>query len=325
MQQNLNFATQETLQQPIGGLVIEGPQEQDHVLGAIGPDNFEVLQSDAQWAKFAPNPELQRNKNGDLFMCVSFSKLNIVEFLIKRLFDETVNYSDLFLGVGSGTVRGQGNSKRAVAEWMRLNGAVLESLYPFLSDMTLDDAYKPLTKEILVEGLKALDLYSFPYKWLSDNGAQTILSGLTYSPVQVDVSGSYKMNAEGIIVWDNTNSIYNHEVVIFGHEQGRCWYVFDSETFQFLKFDWWYPFGSPMIHAVKKNMKIQIFKKIGSPALAVKHCSEPSLIAFSGGSVQGEDLFKSLYGVKNFKEIPITEVKEFPFPIRHLINTNPQR
>ena len=34
----LTFATQETIVQPVGGLVVEPPQEQDHVLGANGAE-----------------------------------------------------------------------------------------------------------------------------------------------------------------------------------------------------------------------------------------------------------------------------------------------
>lgn len=324
MKNDILFATEETLVQPKGGLIIEEPQAEDHILGASGPE-FEVQVPNGHWAPYMPDPELQRNRFGDTFMCVSYSNNNIHEFLMKKMFDETRNLSDIFLGVGSGTIRGRGNSKRTVADWKRQNGCVLESEYPFGPDTTLDQAYTPLTKELLAKGLKWLDLFTPFYKWLPDNGARTILDGLKYSPVQVDVLGSYKVGKNGYIVWDEANSVYAHEVTIFDYEEGKCFWIFDSESMQCIKFDWNYPFGSPMIHALKKNMKIQIFKKTGSPALAVKHYSEPSLIAFSGGSVRGEDLFKSLYGVNDFKQIPITEVKEWPFPIRHLINTNPQR
>lgn len=322
MENDLIFATEETLIQPVGGLIVEDPQEQDHVLGATGPD-FDVLVEDGHWAPFTPSPELQRNKFGDTFMCVSYSNNNIHEFLLNRLFGEVVNMSDIFLGVGSGTVRNRGNSKRSVAEWKRLNGFVLESDYPFGENTTIDQAYAPLTSELLAKGLRGLDQYTFGYKWLADNSPATIKAGLKYSPVQVDVLGSYKVGKNGYIVWDADYPTYAHEVAIFDYEEGKCWWVFDSESMQFIKFDWNYPFGSPMIHALKRSMNIQIFKKKGQAGLAVKAFGEPSMIVFSGGSIIGEALFKSIYGITEFKQLPIKEVDEWPYPIRHILNCNP--
>lgn len=324
MPTKIKFATAKTIKQPVGGLILEAPQEQDHVLGASGPE-FEVLVKDGQWHDYLPNFELQRNRFGDTFMCVSYSLNNVHETLAKRLFDEVFNKSDLFLGVGSGTVRGRGNSLRQVADWNRLNGFVLESDYPYLTDTTLDEAYKALSRDLLVKALKQLDIFSFGYKWLPDNSNISLVNGLKMSPIQVAVSGSYKMDRNNYVIWDRYNPAYNHAVIILGYEDGKCWHVFDSETEQMVKFAWDYPFASPMIHALKKNMKIQLYKKMGQAGIAIKHVSEPSMIVFSGGSVEGGALFLSLYGVQSFKEIPLTEVKEWPFPVRHMINTNPIR
>ncbi len=323
MPNKITFATPKTLVQPSGvGLVIEAPQEQDHILGASGPE-FQALVKDGQWINFIPNSELQRNRNGDTFMCVSYSLNNIHEFLFGMAFNETINKSDLFLGSGSGTIRGQGNSKRTVAEWNRLHGFVLETEYPYTPETTLDQAYAPLTRALLDKGMKQLDFYSFNYKWLADNSAASIMGGLTFSPVQVDVSGSYKTDRNGYITWDSNYPTYTHEVMIFGYEKGICWYVFDSETEQYLKFAWFYPFGSPMIHAVKKTMNIQILKKKNGSALCIKTFNEPSLIAFSGGDITAETLFKSIYGLTDFGQIPITLVDEWPFPIRHIFHSQP--
>lgn len=327
---NLPFVKKpEDLIQPVGGLIVEAPLEQDHVLGAtgdqIGGPDFEVLVPDGHWAPFSPAMELQRNRFGDTFMCVSYSNNNIHEFIIKQKFQEDVNMSDLFLGKGSGTVRGQGNSKRAVAEWKRLNGYVLENDYPYTTDTTLDQAYAALSKALLEKGKANLAKYEFLYKWLgaASQTPQSLIEGLKYSPLQVDVGGSYSMNSKGYVVWQGGS--YNHEVVLFDYEPNKCWWIFDSETEQYLKFALTYPFGSPMIHAVKKKMKITLYKKKGYAAIAVKHPSQPCLIAFSGGSVQGEDLFKAIYGVTSFAQIVITEVDEWPYPIKHLMQTFPNR
>lgn len=319
---NLVFATKKTLKQPTGGLIVEAPLEQDHVLGASGPD-FEPIVPSGQWHEHLPSAELQRNRHGDTFMCVSFSNNNAHEVLMKRLFGEELNMSDLFLGVGSGTTRGRGNSKRTVAEWKRKNGFVMESDHPYGPDMTLDQAFAPLAKALLAEGLKNLEEFEFGYKWTPSNDPASLIHGIKFSPLQVDVVGSYKMNREGHIVWGG--GFYNHEVLIVGFEDGKCWHVFDSETEQLLKFAWKYPFGSPMIHSVKKKTGLRLYKRIGQAGIAIKHVSEPSLIVFSGGSVEGGTLLLSLYGVASFKDLPIIEVQEWPYPVRHAINTNPLR
>jgi hypothetical protein len=321
MKTAIRFANKETVIQPVGGLILEDPHAEDHVLGATGPE-LEILVPDGQWDKYIPPVEIQRNRHGDTFMCVSFSFNNCIEAILNKKYGDTTNRSDIFLGVGSGTKRGSGNSKRTVADWARLNGFVLESEYPYTEEMTLDEAYKPLTAALFAAGKKNLEKVETGYQRLADNSVKSMLAGLPISPLQVDVQARYKMNSSGYVIWDPALG-YAHEVTIFGYEKGKCWYVNDSETKQNLKFRWDYPFGSPMVHSAKKKMKIEIFKEKGKPALAVKHVAEPSLIAFSGGSVQAEHLFKSLFGVDSFSQIPITEVSKFPYPIKHLINTNP--
>lgn len=320
----LTFATKETLVLPTGGNLIPDSQEpQDHILGASGPEFAEL--TDGHWAKYLPMVELQRNRFGDTYMCVTFSLNNIHEFLHKRIYGTEINKSDICLGVMSGTTRGQGNSKRAVVETNRTKGFVFETDYPYTPEMTLDQVYTPVPASIVEKALKNLDVYDFGFKWLASNSPRANMEGLKLSPLQVDVNSRYRMNAKNQVAWNKADKTYDHEVTVFDFEPGVCWWVFDSETAQVLKFEWNYPFGSPMVHALKKKMKIELFQKIGSPAIAVKHIAEASMIAFSGGSVSGDSLFKSIYGVPDFASLPITQVKEWPYPIRHLLNTNPQR
>lgn len=328
----IQFATKETLRQPSVKALRHEYDDRDHVLGASlatvpqGP-SWDVIQSDGHWAPFAPAPEMQRNRFGDTYMCVSFSANNAAEFLLKRLYGDDTNLSDLFLGVGSGTVRGQGNSKRAVAEWRRLNGYVLEAEYPYTSEMTIDDVFRPLAQSLLDEGKTNLAKLEFGWKWVAQPANQAaLLQALGYSPLQVDVQASYQMDDQGLVRFDPSQDGYGHEVLVFDHDD-VSWWVYDSEHQQFLRFEKSYRFGSVMIHAVKKKpMRLYspvIYKEKAKPALAVKHWSEPCLIAFSGGSVVGSDLFFSLYGIRSFDDLLVTEVDTFPFPIKHLLNTNP--
>jgi hypothetical protein len=323
-QKHIAFATKDRLVQPTGGLIASEVDGQDHILGAVGgiagPD-FEMLVPDGQWTAYLPEGELQRNRFGDTFMCVSFSWNNIVEFLANRRYGEVLNMSDVFLGSGSGTIRGQGNSKRAVAEWARRNGFVHETDYPYTESMTLDQAYAPLVPPLLAKGKANLDKWAFYWKWVGNNSPAALKDALRFSPVQVDVTGFYDMNDKGIVVWNREKPQYAHEVTVFGYEEGVCWHVFDSEATQFIRFDWAYPFGSPLVVSAKKKMNIQILKEKGKPALAVKHFSENCMIGFSGGTVEAQALFKSLYGITDFRELPIKEVDKFPCPMSHLIVT----
>lgn len=305
----ITFATIDKVIHPKGGLIVEPPQEQDHILGASGPD-FGVLVEDGQWGEYAPEPELQRNSSGDTYMCVSFSNNNISEFLIYKQYGELVNWSDIFLGKGSGTVRGRGNSKRTVAEWKRLNGYVLETDYPYTSTTTVDQAYAPLSATLLKKGISNLNFFTFNYKWLPDNSVQSLLNGLKLSPIQVDVE-PYNFNDKGYI--SNSGAGYTHEVAIFGYESGKCWYVFDSESSQFLKFDWSYKFGSPMIHSVKKKVMTKLYKKNGSPAIYFLNPQSSTLVPYSDGVVPGGELFKIFFG--DYSLAPIERVDELPFPV----------
>lgn len=292
----ITFATQETIKQPTGGLRHIEKSEKDHVLGGFGiftGPAWTVLQPDGQWNSFQPVPELQKDAYGDTYCCVSFSLNNCHEFLHKRLYGEEINKSDRFLGVGSGTIPGQGNSKSTVAEWNRTHGFVYENEWPFIDGMTITDFYKVIPGSVLEDGAKNLNVYEFGYKWLSNQQPSTIKVGLTFSPVQVDVE-NYVFNGSGYIA--NSGTGYVHEVLIFGYEEGKCWYVFDSENFQWLKFDWNYKFQTAMIHSLKKKSMFQLIKEDGSPAVYLQVPSGNFYAIADGDECAGGDLLKTFSG-----------------------------
>ena len=139
------------------------------------------------------------------------------------------------------------------------------------------------------------------------NTQKHILDGLQFSPVQVDVE-RYSFNNKGYII--NTQTGFYHEVLIFDFEEDECWWVFDSETNQVLKFDWNYNFGSPMIHSLKKKNMTKIYKKKGQPALYFLNPKDEKLVSFSDGVISGGELFKTL-----FAEYYFDEYDELPYPI----------
>lgn len=305
----IEFATPENTKQPTGGLLREAPHDQDHVFGATGPD-LEVL-TDGHWSPFAPPHVLQRNRLGqDTFFCVSFSLNSNHSFIFKKRYNEVLDKSERFLALASGTERGRGVSKRTVADFNRTGGFVSEADCPFTPDMTLDQVYSPLDQALFPKAKLSLDQYEFAYQWLwtnntPDNSAQALRIGLQYSPVQVDVEGRYVYGPKGYIV--NAGNDYTHEVDIFDFEQGVCWWVFDSESAQVLKFDWLYDFGSPMIHSIKKKFMVTKYKIKGNAAVFQLDPVSNVLVPYGSGEVykllQGTLDYQGIVEVENLEEL----------------------
>lgn len=321
----LQFATPETIKQPSGGLVLEPVVEGDYILGANDPKNLgEVLVEDGHWEKFLPEQEIQRVRDGDTFCCVTFSNLNVMEMLHKRKYGYEINGSDMFLGVGSGTKRGVGNGLKTVAEWKRKNGFVYEADYPYSREMNLDTFYATIPAAIYAKGKAMLQVYETGYMTLGGSGQQAMLEALKVSPVQVAIEGVYVFDGQGRI--KNAGNSYSHAVLVFDYvldangDVSEYW-VFDSETEQYLRFTGSYFFASPYIHFLKKKTNM-FYKKIGEPAICFKHWSEDSLVAFGDGVIPGGDLLKSLFGISKYSELPRENVAEWPYPIKYVLNTS---
>lgn len=321
----IQFATPETIKQPKGGLILEPVAETDYILGAKDPKNLgKVLVEDGHWAKYKPRQEYQRVIDGDTYLCTAYSDDNVDEFIHLRKYGYEINISDRFVGIGSGNIRGVGNSMKAPAEFKRKNGFVFEADCPITFNMTLDQVYSKLSPDLFDKAKENLKIYESGYLAVDGTGQDTLLGALKVSPIKLAVQGNYVFNSAGRLI--NTGSDYNHAVTLFDYvldDNGHVkeWWVFDSETEQDLKFDGSYAFVSPMVKFFeKKTMKL--YKKIGQPAICIKHWSEPCLIAFADGIIPGGDLFKSLYGVQNYSELPREDVEEWPYPIKYLINTS---
>lgn len=323
---NITFATRDTIKQPTGGLILQDIAPEDWILGSKDPKKlgFQVLVENSHWAPYLPIQEIQRVRDGDTYGCVGFSKNNATEMVHKRKYGYEINLSDRLLVVGSGTVRGVGNSMRGVSEWMRLNGFVLEADYPYNRQMTLDEFYATVPADIRTKAKEGLKINTTNYMALAGSGQETLIDGLRFSPVQVAIEGRYTFDSNGRIRY--TGGDYTHAVIIFDYVPGANgsaaeWWVFDSETEQFLRFRGDYAFVSPLIHFLdKKTMKL--YKKIGQSAICLKHWSEPSLIAFGDGVIPGGDLFKSIYSVEKYSDLPREDVTEWPYPIKYVINTS---
>jgi hypothetical protein len=303
------------------GLIIDRAPE-DFEFGASKLSSTrKVLCPDGQWTEYLPaHFELQRNNYFDSYGCVSYSRNNAHEILHKRLYGYDIDWDDRDLVVGSGTKPNQGNGVKAVADWARKYGTIKDR-GDIPATMFQDEYYAWKRGETENnEASKTLELFDIGYEWLptynwsgSYSSSEQLMEALLYSPIQASVDGNYQYNADGTI---GRLINWSHEIVIVGYVKGKYWLIYDSECEQLLKFEWTYKFGFPISHSLKKK-NMQLYKKIGSPAIYFKRYDKNSLIPFSDGSITGGELFKSIYGL-DYSLLPIEKVNELPFPVEEM-------
>jgi hypothetical protein len=307
------FATPETIKQPQGGdLILEDVVDQDYVLGANNPKNLgEVLVEDGDWTKFDTLWELQRNKFGwDNWSCVTYSLNKVHQFIIKRKYGATVNFSDRFVAVGSGTVPNRGNSMKGVAEWKRKNGFLWEEECPFTPEMGEQQYFAQPTKEQFELGKTRLELYGTNYMYLGGVSNENLLDGLQVSPLQVAVETPYVFNSNGELI--NKSFNYNHAVALAKIFPDGSRAVRDSETEQWLKFAPSYTFASVMVHFIEKKSPMFI-KLAGSPALFSVSPVTGKLVPYENGDVY--KLVNQTAAYSNIKTYPdlATLLKDYQF------------
>lgn len=137
-----------------GGLIVEKPSESDWFVKAV-PEVKEKV----QWVSYLPKGESQNVKFVfDTLSCTTFSALNIIETLFKKmdippehkLFlerngyykDGEVNFSDKFTAIVSGTTK-QGNTFQNVGNSIRHNGLIPDSILPFGNETKWEDWHNP--------------------------------------------------------------------------------------------------------------------------------------------------------------------------------------
>ena len=95
------------------GLVESEPEPDDYVLGGLREAVKPVIQSNRDWTEFLPPPELQK-RPFETWACVSFSRNNCIEIMMRKLYSLDVDDSDRFMAKISNTKIGVGNSFKKV-------------------------------------------------------------------------------------------------------------------------------------------------------------------------------------------------------------------
>lgn len=323
----IKFATAEDLRQPKGGLILEDPSDTDYVLGSNDPRNLgQIIQDDGDWTPFLPAVnEIQRLNNPDpktgetdTDWCTIFSDDEVDETIHKKKYGTEINISDKFVAVGSGTVRGQGNSMKAASEFKRTKGILFEDEKPFNRDGTMDEAYSLNTQADNDLAATRLQTYDFGYLGVNGVGQQSLIDAKKVSPLKVAVEGRYVMDGNGRMI--NTGTNYNHAVIIFNHVldvNGNVveWHVRCSETQQNLRFRGDYQFRSPYVKFFEKRP--MLYKKKLQAAIGLYVPEAGGIILYKDGQanngkpVTGGAYFKA----SGWTYSMATPCDEWPYPI----------
>ena len=244
------------------GFIEEEARDTDYILGAKQLPTT-ILQKGGQWGDFLPAFEPQRKKK-DVMACVSFSNLNCLETLHYRILGIAYNRSDRFTAKMSNTDPYRGNSMRNVAESVRKDGTVKESLWSYENITSLSQYYKTIPNSIIQKGKDWLKEYSIGYEWIFPSflsipqKQQQLMKALQYSPIQVSIY-AYGKQKGGIFIEENKK--HNHAVVLYGYKKGEYWKLFDSYKNEFKKFAWGYNFKYSLRFSLTKiNNKIMIIE-----------------------------------------------------------------
>ena len=238
------------------GYILDKIKPEDYIYGSL---NFsaDLLQPDGQWDLFLPESEIQRTENYDTYNCTGFGTLNCLEFLFKRLFGETRNWSERYVGIAAGTDPALGgNSPHKVIETIRKDCGLLDDyVLPMDKANTIEEYYSPdpIPWLMKMNGRKFIDEYEIKHDWIFGqfrihNKKEVMKDALRFSPLGMAV---YAWAKDGLYIRPEGKED-NHWVVIYGFEEGKYWKCFDSydNTIKFL--DWEYEFFAGKRYRIAK-------------------------------------------------------------------------
>jgi hypothetical protein len=208
------------------GFIFPVMQPEDYVLGGASSLDQEILQTDSNWEKYLPSTEKQYI-NFETYGCTDFAITNCFEILKKRIYGETDNFSDRFLGINAGT-KPPGNDPLKVAQAAKSGGFIPETLLPYSGNSWQEyysfkggDEIKCRAKG--QEFLRTLKPgYEWVYQGMMNN--KKLREALKYSPVAISVS-AWQQNDKGEYVSQGQN---NHYTVLYKMDEKDRKYVFDS-------------------------------------------------------------------------------------------------
>ncbi len=208
---------------PKYGFIAPEIDTKQYVLGQ-GKVPFKVLRRDGNWKIGLPVKEFQA-REFDTYNCTSFNTLNQIEQYMFVAFGETVNYSDRWLGIISGT-KPPGNDPQVVYEAIREFGLIPEEMLPFSGDIANVDEYYSFKganeEECREAGRRWKAKYRLYHEWVFDMSQpqaekeHNMKVALKYSPLAIAVY-AWELGEKNIYIsagqpnhWTSLYAIGNH-------------------------------------------------------------------------------------------------------------------
>ena len=226
---------------------------EDYRFGAFLPT--ETLQENADWSDYLPVKEVQNINLIETQACTSFATLNCLETLIRRQYNEEINFSDRWSAWNSGTDPYGGNTPNQVAETLRKAGVPLQDKWDFKDIDSPEEFYEnPPAK--LFEQARAdfIEPYAFKHEWV-DTDKESIKQALKCSPLGVSV---YAWLANGEVYYKPKGTRDNHWTVLYGFDDEMgAWKIYDSYDNEFKL----YSYGADIEFAKRYYIKKKETKK----------------------------------------------------------------
>lgn len=213
------------------GVIIRPPEPDDYVFGGLTRVVRDPLLAPGEsWSLvYRPIGERQWTTKTDTMACVSFSALNVVEWVMNykimtgRFSLSSMvwlhehgyldgagffNASDRFTAKMSGTTR-TGNYLSRVGQSIRHDGVVPESMWPFIPNASWEEYYAEIPESIQQLGKEFARRFNVQYEAVRITDAA---DALLYSPVQAVVH-SWDVAVDN--VFTRTDKELNHAVTLY--------------------------------------------------------------------------------------------------------------
>ena len=229
----------------------------DYVLGSLQIPT-EVLVENGQWDAFIPQDEIQRTENYETYGCTIFGTLNALEFLFKRLFGETRNWSERFVYIFTET-RPPGNSPKKIIEAIRKQcGLIDDDLLPMSKAPAYEDYIQPDPLPVLLtwKGEDFLKETKINYEWVFNdnqihNRNEAIKTALRYSPVGIAVA-AWTYDYDKKVYVRPKDAVDNHWVCLYGYEEESFFKCYDSYDKTLKRLDWNFGFERALRYRIEK-------------------------------------------------------------------------
>lgn len=291
--------------------------EDDHyILGVAGRTQLQasILQGDGDWTDFLPEIEIQRQNGLETMNCTVYGTLNAYEILLLRKFGIKSNFSERYTGVCAKTSK-TGNDPHRVAESVRKDGIIADSLLPWSKDIDEWEEYyspNPMTRDLMNEGFKTLQKYVFGHDWVFVDGdlknKQDMLQiALQYSPVCVSVNAWKKRKG---LYYKKKGEQDNHWCTLYKYDKGKKWYIFDHYDDTHKELEWDYDFGFAKRYNIEVNTKpVKAYDFIGKIFEFAKWLVTSTADAFIDQSKKKDLVDESISRLELIKDIMEKENK----------------